>query len=95
MTQVTPLNGRGKGCIRFPNSVSFACSVCAAQSQKLRVGFFYFPDDLIFFSKDQFVHANNKHCGYFSKEAPENFTWKECCLCVWKPINQILKKNSH
>lgn len=58
MTQVTPLNGRGKGCIRFPNSVSFACSVCAAQSQKLRV-FFYFPDDLIFFfSKDQFVHAN-------------------------------------
>lgn len=58
MTQVTPLNGRGKGCIRFPNSVSFACSVCAAQSQKLRVVFFYFPDDLIFFSKDQFVHAN-------------------------------------
>lgn len=42
VTQVTPLNGRGKGCIRFPNSVSFACSVCAAQSQKLRVFFFTF-----------------------------------------------------
>lgn len=35
VTQVTRLNGRGKGCIRITNSVSFACSVCAAQSQKL------------------------------------------------------------
>lgn len=38
---------------------SFIClfSLCCTKS-KVKSCFFYFPDDLIFFSKDQFVHAN-------------------------------------